>query len=302
MNPRDWLLAFCACGTLAAAAQTPELCWETGGFSAPESVVFDATRDCYYVSNMGTYGSGAVPGDGFISRLHADGSLAELRWVEGLDSPKGLALANGRLYVGDDKALVVIDPASGQVLVRHQPADGPGSFNDCTADAAGTVYVFSNRLGVIFRLRDGAFAPWYKVDRSRTGGLNGLKAEADRLLLGGWSLRGPDGREQAGHLSFVTFADEPVLGRIGDQPIGRIDGIEPDGTGGYTVTDWLAGDVLHVTADGRPSILLSLGRGTADHTYLPAARLLVVPHVLDHKVRAYRWAPAAAVQSAPPAP
>lgn len=301
MNLPVCRLALFACAALTAAAQTPELRLETGGFAAPESVVFDASRDCYYVSNMGTYGAGAVPGDGFISRLQADGSLAELRWVEGLDSPKGLALAIGRLYVGDDKDLVVIDPATGAVIARYQPPDGPGSFNDCTADAAGTVYVFSNRLGVIFRLRGTAFEPWFKVDRARTGGLNGLKAEADRLLLGGWSRRGPDGREQAGHLSFVTFADEPVLGRIGDQPIGRIDGIEPDGAGGYTVTDWLAGDVLQVTADGRPTILLSIGRGTADHTYLPAARLLVVPHVLDHKVRAYRWAPTAAV-ALPPAP
>lgn len=293
MLRRVRLSALFAAGAIAAGAQTPELLWETGGFAAPESVVFDATRDGYFVSNMGTYGAGAVPGDGFISRLHADGSLAELRWLEGLDNPKGLALANGRLYVGDDRDLVVIDPATGTVLARHQPADGPGSFNDCTADAAGTVYVFSNRLGTVFRLHGETFEPWFKVDRARTGGLNGLKAEADRLLLGGWSLRGPDGREQPGHLSFVTFTEEPVLGRIGDRPIGRIDGIEPDGAGGYIVTDWLGGDVLHVTSDGRPTVLLSLGRGTADHAYLPAARLLIVPHVLDHKVRAYRWAPTA---------
>ena len=291
MNLRRLVPILSAAFTAACAlAQTPEPVWETGGFAAPESVVFDAGRRQYYVSNMGTYGQGAAPGDGFISRVDEGGEILELKWVTGLDSPKGLALANGRLYVGDDKDLVEIDPATGTVVARHAPADGPGSFNDCTADAAGNVYVFSNRLGTLFRLGGGKFEPWFKVDRARTGGLNGLKAEADRLLLGGWSLRGADGQEQAGHLSFVTFA-EPRLGRLGDQPIGRIDGIEPDGRGGYLVTDWLAGDVLSVTADGRPTVILQLGRGTADHAYLIDRQLLVIPHVIDHKVRAYRWAP-----------
>jgi hypothetical protein len=292
MHPRRLVLLLSAvCTAACAPARTPELVWETGGFVAPESVVFDAERGRYYVSNMGSYGQGATPGDGFISRLGEDGTVLDLKWVTGFDSPKGLALANGRLYVGDDKDLVEIDPATGTVVARHQPADGPGSFNDCTADAAGNVYVFSNRLGTLFRLAGGKFEPWFQVDRSRTGGLNGLKAEADRLLLGGWSVRDADGREQAGHLSFVTFADAPQLGRLGDQPIGRIDGIEPDGAGGYTVTDWLGGDLLHVTADGKPTPLLSLGRGTADHTHVRSRQLLVIPHVLDHKVRAYRWAP-----------
>jgi len=300
MTTRSLLPIFCWCVGVClpaftpafARAQTPELVWETNGFIAPESVVYDAERDMFYVSNMGTWGQGSVQGDGFISRLAGDGRLLDLKWVTGFDNPKGLALAGGRLYVGDDKDLVAVDPAAGAIVARYQPEDGPGSFNDCTADAAGTVYVFSNRLGRIFRLREGRFEAWVAVDRSQTGGLNGLKAERGRLLLGGWSLRGPDGKEQAGHLSFVTFEETPQFGRIGDQPIGRIDGIEPDGAGGYTVTDWQGGDLIHVTADGRPTSLLPLGRGTADHTYVLSRQLLVIPHVLDHKVRAYRWTPA----------
>ncbi|MDQ5980953.1 MAG: hypothetical protein QG602_3931 [Verrucomicrobiota bacterium] len=286
--PFRWL-ALCVVAAVRALAQLPELLWETGGFSAPESVVFDAGRNQFYVSNMGAYGRGATPGDGFISRVGPDGKMLELKWVAGLQDPKGLALANGRLYVGDNADLVEIDPATGAITARHQPEDGPGSFNDCTADEAGNVYVFSNRRGTVFRLAGGKFEPWLKVDRTQSGGLNGLKAEKHRLLLGGWTVRGADGKERPGHLSFVTFGDTPQQGRIGRSAIGRIDGIEPDGRDGYTVTDWWTGDLLHVTAAGEPAVLLSLGRGTADHTYLLPQRFLVVPHVLDHKVRAYRW-------------
>ena len=53
--------------------------------------------------------------------------------MTGFESPKGLALANGRLYVGDDPELVEMDLPSGRIVTRHAPPDGPGGFNDCTA-------------------------------------------------------------------------------------------------------------------------------------------------------------------------
>lgn len=275
-----------------AASQAPDpapaLAWEATGFTAPESVVFDAGRRRFYVSNMGTWGQGSTPDDGFISRLDADGRVLELRWVTGFDSPKGLALANGRLYVADDADLVEIDPEAGAIVARHTPADGPGGFNDCTADARGTVYVFSRRLSTVFRLRSGRFEPWAEVDTSKTGWPNGLLAERDRLLLGSWVVRGADGNERFGILSAVAYADGAVS-QLGNQRIGNIDGIEPDGRGGYTVTDWVTGDVLRVSADGVATRLLTLRQGAADHVYVLDQRLLVVPLVRDHVVRAYRW-------------
>jgi hypothetical protein len=276
--------------TLCASAQTPELVWETAGFIGPESVVFDAGRKEFYVSNMGTFGKGATPGDGFISRVSAEGKIVELKWVAGLDDPKGLALANGRLYVGDEPAMAEIDIAAGKIIALHAPADGKGIFNDCTADAAGNVYVCSGRLGTVFRLSAGKFEPWYKLDKAKTGGLNGLKAEADRLLLGGWSVAGADGKEQLGHISTVAYADQK-LGRLGDQPVCHVDGLEPDGKGGYTVTDWQTGDVLHVSAEGKPTPMMKLGQGTADHTYLIGQKLLIIPQMKENLLRAYRWAP-----------
>ena len=273
-----------------SAAAAPELLWETTGLIGPESVVFDSARKEFYVSNMGTHGKDATPGDGFVSRLGADGKLLELKWVTGFDNPKGLALVGGKLYVGDDKDLVEIDVAGGKVAQRYAPADGPGDFNDVTADADGNVYVSSGRLGTLFRLHDGKFDAWYKLDRAKTGGLNGLKAEKDRLLLGGWSVRDADGKEQLGHISFVTYADQQ-LGRLGSQPICHIDGLEPDGKGGYIVSDWLTGDVLQVSAAGVPTPIIQLVRGTADLTYLPATQLLVIPSMNENVLRAFRWTP-----------
>ena len=283
------LVATVLAAALSAVA-APEMLWETAGLIGPESVVFDAARREFYVSNMGTYDKGATPGDGFISRLSADGKLLELKWVTGFDDPKGLALVGGRLYVGDDKDLVEIDVAAGKVVQRYAPDDGPGDFNDVTADEAGNVYVSSGRLGTLFRLHAGVFAAWYKLDRAKTGWLNGLKAEKDRLLLGGWSVRDADGKEQLGHISTVTYADQ-TLGRLGNQPICHVDGLEPDGQGGYVVSDWLTGDVLQVSAAGEPTPIMRLARGTADLTYLIDSHQLVIPSMLENVLRCYRWTP-----------
>ena len=109
---------------LCARAQTPVLLWETPGFIGPESVVFDAGRNEFFVSNMGTHGKDAVVGDGFISRVSAEGKIIELKWVTGLDDPKGLALANGRLYVGDEPDMAEIDISAGKIVARYAPLMG----------------------------------------------------------------------------------------------------------------------------------------------------------------------------------
>ncbi len=283
-------LALTSAATLAFCAP-PELVWETSGFAGPESIVYDHQRDVFYVSNMGTWGEGQTPHDGFVSRVSAQGKLLDLEWVTGLDNPKGLAIANGKLYVGDDTAMVEIDLAQGDISARHAPTNGDqAGFNDCTADPDGNVYVFSSPAKKIYRLSGGRFEPWVQIDTTVTGGLNGLRAEAERLLLGGWSVRDAAGQEQLGHLSTVRYADK-AIGRLGDTPIAHIDGIEPDGRGGYTVTDWLTGDVKHVTADGEPTSIMTLAQGTADHEYIIDQRLLLIPLMKDNVVRAYHWKP-----------
>lgn len=272
----------------------PRLAWETAGFVAPESVVFDGRRQQFYVSNMGTWGEGSKVGDGFLSRLDPQGRMLERRWVTGLDNPKGLALARGRLYVGDDHDLVEVDPDRAAVTARHRPADGrPGGFNDCTADPAGDVFVFSRRLSRVFRLREGRLEPWAAVDVETTGGPNGLLAERGRLLLGGWATNREGAPKQPGRIATLAYATG-ALGFLGDRTIDTPDGIEADGRGGYTVTDWGTGDVWHISAGGAWTRILMLPRGAADHHYLVDQRLLVIPLILDHVVRAYRWAPDAA--------
>lgn len=101
---------------------TPVLQWTTEGLVGPESAVYDPARKEIYVSNMGSYGKDAVAKDGFIARLSPDGKLLQKHWVDGLENPKGLALFNGHLFVGDDIYLTEIDVAAGKIVGAIQTA------------------------------------------------------------------------------------------------------------------------------------------------------------------------------------
>ncbi|MDA8528755.1 hypothetical protein N9K67_08165, partial [Opitutaceae bacterium] len=66
IRPLAFLFTLFAVHSLGAAQSTPQLKWELSGFNAPESVAYDAQRDCFYVSNLATRGKDRTPDDGFI--------------------------------------------------------------------------------------------------------------------------------------------------------------------------------------------------------------------------------------------
>src|SRR5262245_31356128 len=74
---------------------------ETAGFERPESAFCDG--DVTYVSNIGpgtVAPADTADGDGYISRLET-GAAPVFKWATGFDSPKGLRVHGGRLYVAD---------------------------------------------------------------------------------------------------------------------------------------------------------------------------------------------------------
>src|SRR5687768_14246347 len=91
---------------------TLTLKWETETkLTTCESVIYDKERDVLYVSNIDGNPE-AKDGNGFISKVSLDGKVTEEKWVKGIDAPKGLGLANGKLYVTDIDRVHEIDPAS----------------------------------------------------------------------------------------------------------------------------------------------------------------------------------------------
>ena len=65
-----------------------------------ESVIYDRKRDILYVTNLNMEPR-LKDGNGFISRLSTDGKIIDLKWIEGMHSPKGTGLVGDTLYAAD---------------------------------------------------------------------------------------------------------------------------------------------------------------------------------------------------------
>ena len=58
--------------------------------------------------------------------------------------------------------------------------------------------------------------------------------------------------------------------------------------GVYLVTDWAAGALYRVDAKGKAERLIDLNQGSADLTYLPDKKIVLIPMMLDNTLVAYR--------------
>jgi sugar lactone lactonase YvrE len=269
----------------SGSAAEPTLAWQTEGLQQPESVVFDAEREVFYVSNVAGEPMDRN-GEGHISRVGPEGELLEAAWVSGLDAPKGLALHDGVLYVADIDRLIAIDVEEGAIAETYE-AQGAQFLNDVTADDQGRVYVSDMMANAIWRLDGDQFELW--VEDEALEQPNGLLAEDDRIVVGSWGVM-TDGfaTQIPGHLKTVDLESGEVASLGDGTPVGNLDGVEPDGQGGYLVTDWMAGALLRIDPEGKFEQLLDLNQGSADHTWLEDQRLAVIPMMSDGQLLAYR--------------
>jgi DNA-binding beta-propeller fold protein YncE len=268
-----------------AAAAEPKLLWEAKGLAGPESVVYDPITDVLYVSNI----NGAVmqkDGNGFIARLKPDGTLLEKKWVDGLNSPTGLALRERTLYVADVDQLLEINAASGEVTKRHKTS-GAIFLNDVAVAEDGTVYVSDTPMNTIWRLKDGVFEPWFANDA--LNGPNGLLVQGDKLIVASFGRMPGEGQKQelAGLLA-VNLEDQTITPLGDGKPVGNLDGLEPHTADGYLVTDWADGALYTIGTKGKPSQLIDLNQGSADLTYFPDSDTVLIPMMLDNTLAAYR--------------
>lgn len=274
------LIVFC---TEAEAA--PKLLWETKGLAQPDSVVVDPATGAIYVSNI----VGAVmqkDGNGFIAKLSGDGKVLTKQWVKGLDAPTGLALHDRTLYVADVDQLVEINAASGEIIKRY-PAKGATFLNDVAVDADGTVYVSDTPTNTIWRLKDRSFEPWLANDK--LNGPNGLLVQGDTLIVASLGrIPGVGQKQELAGLSQVSLKDQSVSPIGNGQPIGNLGGLELLQPGVYLVTDWAAGALYRVDAKGKAERLIDLNQGSADLTYLPDKKIVLIPMMLDNSLVAYR--------------
>jgi hypothetical protein len=294
------VLALCAAlaaTVFAQASADPTLApvWNlTSGFASPESAFYDAGANAVFVSSI----NGQIlekDGNGYISRLSPDGRVVAEKWATGVHAPKGLRSARGVLYAADIDTVVGFDIKSGKEAARV-PIGGAVFLNDLATAPDGTIYVSDSTALKIFEVRNGK-ASVFVEGADVVEQPNGLLVDGGRLILGtigpapvpgGQRGGGAGGRGPApsGHLfAFDRTSKQRTL--VTSQPVGGIDGIELDGSGGLLVTDVIGQRLLRVSKAGDVTVLVKFSAGGADFGYVPARRLAVVPFLFSNSVAGY---------------
>ena len=151
-------LAGCGAEELAEGAPPPTapdglstVIVEGVGFETPESVLHDVLADVYLVSNI--VGEPLDrDGRGFISRINPNGTMEELRWIDGgrggveLNAPKGMAIRGDTLYVADLDCLHLFHRVTGEPAGSVCPP-GATVLHDVSVDQDGTLFVTDTGIG-----------------------------------------------------------------------------------------------------------------------------------------------------------
>ncbi len=270
------VLSILVAALLPVSVQSESLAkkWVTGRvFETPESVIYDDELHILYVSNI-SGGPLEKNGKGFISKLSMKGEVVKLRWITGLNAPKGMGIRNRRLYVADIDELVEIDIENGRVVKRY-PVQGSRFLNDIAIDGKGLIYISDSAKyhDAIYRFDGKKAELWLKgINIHRP---NGLLVDENRLIVG---MSG-DAMLRSVDLETGKITDLVIIGS-------NIDGVAMDNRGNFLVSDW-KGKTVIVDSDGVTMVLLDTTKekvNAADICFLDKWKMLLIPTFMDNRV------------------
>jgi DNA-binding beta-propeller fold protein YncE len=273
--------------SFATAAELTEA-WKASGFDLPESVSYDPGSNAYYVSNLGADPM-SKDGNGFISKLSADGKVEKLKWAEGLNAPKGTEIVGGSLFVADLDELVEINLTTGAIANRTK-VEGAKFLNDLAAATDGRIFIADTLGDAIFLFENGSVGEWLKDPKLH--GPNGLTIDGTYLVVASVGTEGGSFEKMSpANVKKVDLVSKEITDFGTAAPIGALDGIERTGDGGVTVTDNFGGRMLLVKPGQPAEEIAKLKPGSADHEFVPNLGLLIIPQMQEGEIVAYNWKP-----------
>lgn len=249
----------------------------TISYENPESTYFHAGT--WFIANLGGYDvdPSEKDGNGFISRIGPD-EVVSTRWVEGLDSPKGMRAHKGLLWVTDIDRLVAIDIASGKVK-QTIALKGATFLNDVDVDVAtGHLYVTDTLTDRIWRVAGKKASVFLSSPKLESP--NGIVVGDGGIYIGSF---GPNPNpqtfmtDQPGHLLHVPFDSKAI--HVMSARIGNIDGVERDGKD-ILVSDFWGGQILRVRPDKTTEVVMRVAPSAADIGWDPKRRVIGVPQMV----------------------
>jgi sugar lactone lactonase YvrE len=244
-------------GPAAAGVRLHEV-GRLSGFQVPECVLVEPATGGYCVSNIDADAEHYWADDGIarITRVAADGQRAE-RWLDStpaapLNSPKGMCLLGGRLFIADNTRLLSCDAASGGGLTvvatgfvnaNDLATDGRSIWLSDSAEGGGQVWCISP---------DGAA----RREIPAPSRVNGLTFYRSRLFAVSWDLH-------------EVYELDPE-GQFAPRPFGlarhftNLDGIEVLDDGTFIVSDFVGNQLCAISPDRQEVSVLARVSGPAD--------------------------------------
>lgn len=293
------LLLLALCLGQAAFAQT--LTKTIPGFQSPESVAEEPGGRYLYVSNVGPkLEPSTEDGDGFISRLTRTGEVDKLKFITGLNAPKGMAVVGNMLYVTDINKVYGYSLPEGKRIKSFTLDKSIRFLNDLVAQGDGYLLTSATDKGIIYRID----LRTDKVEELKVGdlppGVNGLCLAGEMLYLNTYTGTG-EGRCGKIDLRAAKLKFEPLSEMEGD-----FDGIfTQDGRTvlasswtnpreGAALLRWEQKTIspVEIQAPTSPVTPLNLPKGLnspADFLYLPESGTLYLPDMMGNRVLVFTY-------------
>jgi sugar lactone lactonase YvrE len=224
------------------------------GLRTPESILYDPAADVYLVSNIDGEPAGKDD-NGFIARVRPDGTVEELRWVDGaapdvsLHAPKGMAIHGDTLFVTDIDSVRAFHRTTGEALGARGVPDA-SFLNDLAVSPDGTLYVTDS----------GVNADFSPAGTDAVYRFEGGRAVA---VAEGAELARPNGIAVADGALILVSMGAPAVRRIplaapdsaGGEVLAELPGMQLDGVvvledGGLLISSWETRSVYRIPAGG----------------------------------------------------
>jgi len=283
-----WLLLLAVSWPLNALAggnETTAIVVENVGFATPESVEYYADEDVYLVTNINGSPFDAA-GNGFISKIKPDGTVINLKWIDGakdgitLHSPKGAAIVDNLLFVADRNQVQIFELPSG-TQKASVTIESSVFLNGITPAGDGSVYV-----------TDSGYLEEFKA--SGTDGIYKVSANGDhQLIINDADMGHPNGVLVKGdELLVVSFGSGELysvdssggINKLPTPPSGNLDGLIELHKGQYAMSSWGGSAIYVYHPDGSFSTLTEAVDAPADLGIDTKRQRLLIPLFKQDKV------------------
>lgn len=240
-------------------------------FSGPESVEFDSTSSCYFISNTTSHQ---------ILKRTPNGTLQVFATLTG-SGPHGLEIAEGKLFACNGASVKVLNLTTGAQMANI-PISGATFLNGITHIDNGSVYATDFSAKKIFRINPITYA--YNVFVANTTQTpNGIVYDFinNRLVYATWGA--------SARIKAVSLSDSSQTNLV-TTTLSNIDGICMDTLANLFVTNWGSNSLVMLPAPSyAPQVTLLTGLSNpADICYNFRGDTIGIPNAGNNTVVYYR--------------